>query len=89
VARLDGRTANVNQHVCVVRVRSAAFDPTFLASALASRAGQAQIFTAENGISRDALNFEQIGIDPKTQIVQGRTVCVVSCQRSPEPVFLR
>ncbi|MBI4540354.1 MAG: ATP-binding protein, partial [Gemmatimonadetes bacterium] len=28
-------------------------------------------------------------IDPKTQIVQGRTVCVVSCQRSPEPVFLR
>jgi len=24
-------------------------------------------------------------IDPKTQIVQGKTVCVVSCQRSPEP----
>jgi hypothetical protein len=29
-----------------------------------------------------------LDIDPKTQIVQGRTVCVVSCQRSPEPVFL-
>jgi type I restriction enzyme, R subunit len=28
-------------------------------------------------------------IDPKTQIVDGRTVCVVSCQRSPEPVFLK
>ena len=28
-------------------------------------------------------------IDPKTQIVQGKTVCVVSCQRSPEPVYLR
>jgi len=28
-------------------------------------------------------------IDPKAQIVQGKTVCVVSCQRSPEPVFLR
>jgi type I site-specific restriction-modification system R (restriction) subunit len=28
-------------------------------------------------------------IDPKTQIVQGKTACVVSCQRSPEPVFLR
>jgi type I restriction enzyme R subunit len=27
-------------------------------------------------------------IDPKTQVVQGKTVCVVSCQRSPEPVFL-
>jgi hypothetical protein len=28
-------------------------------------------------------------IDPKTQIVQSKTVCVVSCQRSPEPVFLK
>jgi len=28
-------------------------------------------------------------IDPRTQIVQGKTVCVVSCQRSPEPVFLQ
>ncbi len=28
-------------------------------------------------------------IDPKTQIVQGKTVCVLSCQRSPEPVFLK
>ena len=28
-------------------------------------------------------------IDPKAQIVQGKTVCVVSCQRSPEPVYLK
>ncbi len=28
-------------------------------------------------------------IDPKTQMVQDKTVCVVSCQRSPEPVFLK
>jgi len=28
-------------------------------------------------------------IDPKMQIVQGKTVCVLSCQRSPEPVFLK
>ena len=28
-------------------------------------------------------------IDPKVQIVQGKTVCLVSCQRSPEPVFLK
>ena len=28
-------------------------------------------------------------IDPKTQIVQGKAVCLVSCQRSPEPVFLK
>jgi type I restriction enzyme R subunit len=28
-------------------------------------------------------------IDPKTQVVQGKTVCLVTCQRSPEPVFLK
>ena len=28
-------------------------------------------------------------VDPKMQIVQGKTVCLVSCQRSPEPVFLK
>lgn len=28
-------------------------------------------------------------IDPKVQIVDGKTVCVVSCQRSPEPVYLK
>ena len=28
-------------------------------------------------------------IDPKAQIVGGKTVCVVSCQRGPEPVFMK
>ncbi|MFH0777228.1 MAG: ATP-binding protein, partial [Candidatus Eisenbacteria bacterium] len=28
-------------------------------------------------------------VDPKTQIVEGKTVCVVTCQRSPEPAFLK
>jgi len=28
-------------------------------------------------------------IDPKVQVVQGKSICVVSCQRSPEPVFLK
>jgi type I restriction enzyme R subunit len=28
-------------------------------------------------------------IDPKMQIVQGKSICVVTCQRSPEPVFLK
>ena len=28
-------------------------------------------------------------IDPTTQMVDGRTGCLVSCQRSPEPVYLR
>ena len=28
-------------------------------------------------------------IDPTTQIVAGKTVCLASCQRSPEPAYLR
>lgn len=28
-------------------------------------------------------------IDPKTQVVHDKTVCVLTCQRSPEPVFLK
>ena len=28
-------------------------------------------------------------IDPKMQVVEGKTICLVSCQRSPEPVFLK
>lgn len=28
-------------------------------------------------------------IDPKIQTVDGKSVCVVTCQRSPEPVFLK
>jgi len=28
-------------------------------------------------------------IDPRMQIVNGKSVCIVSCQRSPEPVFLK
>jgi type I restriction enzyme, R subunit len=28
-------------------------------------------------------------IDPRAQVVLGKTVCLVSCQRSPEPVFLK
>lgn len=28
-------------------------------------------------------------INPTTQVVQGKTICLVSCQRSPEPVLLR
>lgn len=27
-------------------------------------------------------------IDPKAHIVEGKTLCLVSCQRSPEPVYL-
>ena len=28
-------------------------------------------------------------VDSRSQVVEGKTVCLVSCQRSPEPVYLR
>jgi type I restriction enzyme S subunit len=61
VARLNGMTANVNQHICIIRPRKEVFESAFLAASIASQSVQAQIFNIENGISRDALNFEQIG----------------------------
>jgi type I restriction-modification system DNA methylase subunit len=40
---------------------------------------------ADNGVGDRAGTC----IDPKVQVVQDKTVCVVSCQRSPEPVYLK
>ncbi len=41
--------------------------------------------TVRNGLGDRASTC----IDPAIQIVQGRSVRLVSCQRSPEPVFLK
>ena len=61
VARLRGKDANVNQHVCILRPNQQQDEPEFLAYSVESRPLQDQIFNNENGVSRDALNFEQIG----------------------------
>ena len=61
VARLEGADANVNQHVCILRTVQRLNDPDFLAYSIESTSLQDQIFNNENGVSRDALNFEQIG----------------------------
>jgi type I restriction enzyme S subunit len=61
VARLNRAPANVNQHVCVIRPRRSTLKPSFLAAVVSSQSVQTQIFNTENGISRDALNFQQIG----------------------------
>ena len=61
VARLEGIDANVNQHVCILRPDQQQDKSEFLAYSLESRSLQDQIFNNENGVSRDALNFEQIG----------------------------
>lgn len=60
-AYLDGSNANVNQHVCIVRPEQLRDYPSFLAYSVESDSVQDQIFNNENGVSRDALNFEQIG----------------------------
>ena len=60
VALLDGLEANVNQHVCIIRPDQRQNDAAFLAYSIESQSLQDQIFNNENGVSRDALNFEQI-----------------------------
>lgn len=52
--------ANVNQHVCILRARKVIVEPSFLCAAISSSSVQSQIFSTENGISREGLNFAQI-----------------------------
>jgi type I restriction enzyme S subunit len=51
--------ANVNQHVCILRPRKELVHPAFLNAAISSSSVQSQIFTSENGVSREGLNFGQ------------------------------
>lgn len=76
VARLGGADANVNQHVCILRTDQRQDDPDFLAYSIESQSLQDQIFNNENGVSRDALNFEQIGdlVFSRPAIVEQQTI---------------
>ncbi len=56
----DGMIANVNQHVCIVRLRNKRL-ASFVARALQSCATQNQIAEVQVGAAREGLNFEQIG----------------------------
>jgi type I restriction enzyme S subunit len=51
--------ANVNQHVCIIRLDADA-SPHFLQSFLASHKGQKLIAEAQSGSGREGLNFENI-----------------------------
>ncbi len=54
--------ANVNQHVCVLRVPDAtAEDSTYLASVLASSIGQRQLEALNTFGNRQGLNYQQLG----------------------------
>ncbi|MGB6130952.1 MAG: restriction endonuclease subunit S [Acidobacteriaceae bacterium] len=52
--------ANVNQHVCIIRLRGAKLNG-FISYAMKSSAIKGQIEIAENGAAREGLNFVQIG----------------------------
>ena len=54
------RSANVNQHVCVIRLRNALQVP-FVGWAFKSETIKNQIDLAQNGAAREGLNFDQIG----------------------------
>jgi type I restriction enzyme S subunit len=51
--------ANVNQHVCILRPRSDLIRPAFLHAVISSHGVQSQIFSSENGVSREGLNYTQ------------------------------
>ena len=51
--------ANVNQHVCILRLTSAA-SRTFIAMVLKSSGMKSQFDSAQNGAAREGLNFAQI-----------------------------
>jgi type I restriction enzyme S subunit len=55
----DFGQANVNQHVCIIRV-APPFVPAYLSTFLNSPLGQDQIFATESGVTREGLNYAQI-----------------------------
>jgi type I restriction enzyme S subunit len=53
------RQANVNQHVCLIRLRPGT-DPHFACLYLSTKQGQAQILGSQYGTTRQGLNFGQV-----------------------------
>lgn len=51
---------NVNQHVCIIRLRQSEVSPTFLNQYLLSEFGQLQIDSFQAGGNRQGLNFAQV-----------------------------
>jgi type I restriction enzyme S subunit len=54
------REANVNQHVCIVRLDRSRATPEFISFLISSRFGQAQIDQMQAGASRQGLNHDQV-----------------------------
>lgn len=56
--RVEG--GNVNQHVCIIRVKPEELNPKFVKQYLLSSLGQSQIDKCQAGGNRQGLNFQQI-----------------------------
>ncbi len=56
----DFKEGNVNQHVCIIRVKESVISPIFLTLFLSSEFGQKQIMSLQAGGNREGLNFQQI-----------------------------
>lgn len=77
---------NVNQHVCILRPNFSEVLPEYLHLLLCSKIAKEQIFSLENGTSREGLNFQQVGdlifpfpdIPTQTRILE---YCDLLCRR--------
>lgn len=54
------KNGNVNQHVCIIRLKTAELTPQFLNQYLLSQYGQKQIDSFQAGGNRQGLNFAQV-----------------------------
>jgi len=54
------KKANVNQHVCILRLIREKANPIYVSYFLSSKFGQSEIWRSQSGASRQALNYEQI-----------------------------
>jgi type I restriction enzyme S subunit len=60
VYRGEDDEANVNQHVCIIRLDRKKAIPEYVSSYLSTARAQKQIWTIQAGASRQALNFKQV-----------------------------
>jgi len=60
VYRGESDKANVNQHVCIIRLNEKKALPEYISFYLSTSRAQEQIWTIQAGASRQALNFEQV-----------------------------
>lgn len=56
----DFKEGNVNQHVCIIRLKQKILDSVFLTFCLNSESGQRQIMSLQAGGNREGLNFQQV-----------------------------